>query len=138
MFKNLIKVAFRNIWKKKLFSLINIVGLSVGIACFFLIIINVRHESSYDKFQKDGDRIYLVALEIIYQDKVIFYSIIHYSIGDAMATDFPEIEKMTRILANRNPIMLGYQEKSYEEKKILFVEPNFFEMFSISLIHGTT
>jgi putative ABC transport system permease protein len=137
MFNNLIKVAFRNIWKKKLFSLINIVGLSVGIACFFLIIVNVRHEFSYDKFQKNGDRIYRVALERIYPDNVIFYAIIPYSIGDAMMADFPEIEQMTRILANRNPIMLGYQEKSYEEKKILFVEPNFFEMFSISLIKGT-
>jgi len=137
MFNNLIKVAFRNIWKKKLFSLINIVGLSVGIACFFLIIINVRHEFSYDKFQKNGDRIYRVALERIYPDNVIFYAIIPYSIGDAMTADFPEIEQMTRILANRNPIMLGYQDKSYEEKKILFVEPNFFETFSISLIKGT-
>ena len=72
MFKNLIKVAFRNIWKKKLFSLINIVGLSVGIACFFLITINVRHESSYDKFQKNGDRIYRLALERIYPDNIVF------------------------------------------------------------------
>ncbi len=137
MFKNLIKVAFRNIWKKKLFSLINIIGLSVGIACFFLIIINVRHESSYDKFQKYGDRIYRVALERIYPNKVIFYAVIPYSIGDAMVADFPEIEQMTRIFANRNPILLGYKDKSYEEKKILFVESNFFEMFSISLIKGT-
>jgi putative ABC transport system permease protein len=137
MFKNLVKVAFRNIWKKKLFSLINIIGLSIGIACFFLIVINVRHEFSYDKFQENGDRIYRVALERIYPDNVIFYAVIPYSIGDAMAADFPEIEQMTRILANRNPIMLGYLEKSYEEKRILFVEPNFFEMFSISLIKGT-
>lgn len=137
MFKNLIKVAFRNIWKKKLFSFINIVGLSVGIACFFLIIINVRHEFSYDKFQKNGDRIYRIALERIYPDNVVFYAIIPYSIGDAMVADFPEIEQITRVLANRNSIMLGYQEKSYEEKKILFVESNFFEMFSIPLIKGT-
>ncbi len=137
MLKNLIKVAFRNIWKKKLFSLINIIGLSVGIACFFLIILNVRHEFSYDKFQKYGDRIYRVALERIYPDNVIFYAVIPYSIGDAMVSDFPEIERMTRVLANRNPIMLRYQDKSYEERKILFVEPNFFEMFSVSLIKGT-
>jgi putative ABC transport system permease protein len=129
-------VAFRNIWKKKLFSLINIIGLSVGIACFFLIIINVRHESSYDKFQKDGDRIYRVALERIYPEKVIFYAIIPYSIGDAMKTDFPEIEKMTRVLNNRGPVILGYKDKSYEEENIFFVEQNFFEMFSISLIKG--
>lgn len=137
MFKNLIKVAFRNIWKKKLFSLINIVGLSVGIACFFLIIINVRHESSYDKFQENGDRIYRVALERIYPEKVIFYAVIPYSIGDAMMTDFPEIEKMTRVLFNRGPVVLRYEEKSYEENKIFFVEQNFFEMFSINLIKGT-
>ncbi len=137
MFKNLIKVAFRNIWKKKLLSLINIAGLSVGIACFFLIIINVRHEFSYDKFQKSGDRIYRVALERIYPDNVIFYAVIPYSIGDAMMADFPEVEQMTRVLANRNPVMLRYQDKSYEEQKILLVEPNFFEMFSIPLIEGT-
>jgi len=137
MFKNLIKVAFRNIWKKKLFSLINIVGLSVGIACFFLIIVNVRHESSFDKFQKNGDRIYRVALERIYPEKVIFYAIIPYSIGEAMAADFPEVERMTRVFDNNNPFMLRYKDKSYEEKNILFVEQNFFEMFSISLIKGT-
>jgi putative ABC transport system permease protein len=137
MFKNLIKVAFRNIWKKKLFSLINIVGLSIGIACFFLIIVNVRHESSYDKFQKDGDRIYRVALDRIYPEKVISYAIIPYSIGDAMMADFPEVEKMTRILNNRGSIMLGYKDKQYEESRIFFVEQNFFEMFSISLIKGT-
>lgn len=137
MFKNLIKVAFRNIWKKKLFSLINIVGLSVGIACFFLIIVNVRHESSYDKFQENGDRIYRVALERIYPDNVIFYAIIPYSIGEAMTADFPEIEKMTRVFDNNNPFMLRYEDKSYEEEKIFFVEQNFFEMFSVPLIKGT-
>jgi putative ABC transport system permease protein len=136
MFKNMIKVAFRNIWKKKLFSLINIVGLSVGIACFFLIVVNVRHESSYDKFQKHGDRIYRVALERIYPEKVISYAVIPYSIGDAMMTDFPEVEKMTRVLDNQGVVMLGYKDKSYEEKDIFFVEQNFFEMFSISLIKG--
>ena len=133
----MIKVAFRNIWKKKLFSLINIVGLSVGIACFFLILINVRHESSYDKFQKNGDRIYRVALERIYPEKVIFYAIIPYSIGEAMAADFPEVERMTRVFDNNNPFMLRYKDKSYEEEKVFFVEQNFFEMFSIPLIKGT-
>jgi putative ABC transport system permease protein len=136
MFKNLIKVAFRNIWKKKLFSLINIIGLSIGIACFFLISINVRHESSYDKFQKDGDRIYRVALERIYPEKVISYAVIPYSIGDAMKADFPEVEDMTRVLDNRGNVMMSYEEKQYEEKDIFFVEPNFFEMFSISLTKG--
>ncbi len=137
MFNNFIKVAFRNIWKKKLFSLINIVGLSVGIACFFLIFVNVRHESSYDKFQENGDRIYRVALERIYPDNVIFYAIIPYSIGEAMTADFPEVEKMTRVFQNQNPVMVRYEDKSYEEQKILFVEQNFFEMFSIPLIKGT-
>ena len=137
MFRNLLNVAVRNIWKKKLFSLINIVGLSIGIACFFLITLNVRHEFSYDKFQEYGDRIYRVALERIYPDNVIFYALIPYSIGDAMVADFPEIDQMTRIIVSRNPVMLTYQDKSYEEQRILMVEPNFFEMFSIPLIEGT-
>ena len=54
-----------------------------------------------------------------------------------MTADFPEVEKMTRVLNNPGPVMLRYEEKSYEEHNIFFVEKNFFDMFSIDLIKGT-
>ena len=136
MIKNFIKIAVRNIWKRKLFSFINIMGLTIGITCFFLIIVNVRDEFSYDNFHKDKDRIYRVALERIYPDNVVFYAIIPYSIGEVMKNDIPEVEGMTRLLNLGQSIVLQYEDQTYEEDKLLFVEPNFFDMFSIPLIHG--
>ena len=136
MIKNLFKIAIRNIWIRKFFSLINIMGLTIGIACFFLIIVNVRDEFSYDNFHENKDRIYRVALERIYPDNVVFYSVIPFSIGEAMQTDFPEVENMTRLLDPRQSVVFQYEDKTYEEDKILFAEPNFFDVFSVTLIMG--
>ncbi len=136
MIKNLFKVTIRNIWKRKLFSFINIFGLTIGISCFFLIIVNVRDEFSYDNFHQDKDRIYRVALERIYPDNVVFYAIVPSSLGEAMKNDFPEVEDMTRIRLFGQSVVIQYEDLTYEEEKILFVEPNFFDMFSIPLIQG--
>ena len=140
MLKNLLNVALRNMRKKWLFTLINIVGLTVGIACFFLIIVNVRDEFSYDKFHVNGNRIFRVALERIYPTNRIFYAIIPYSIGDAIVSDVPEVERMTRVLSmgGGNTVALQYQDKTFEEKALIFVEPGFFKFFSIPLIKGTS
>ena len=63
MFKNYFKIALRNLIKNKVYSAINILGLSVGIACCILIFLFVRHELSYDTFHKSADTIYIVAEE---------------------------------------------------------------------------
>jgi len=137
MIRNLFKVALRNMWKTRLFTLINIVGLSTGIVCFFLIMVNVRDEFSYDKFEKDGDRLYRVALERIYPENRIFYAIIPPSIGPAIASDIPEVEEMTRVFKMGGNVVLKFGDKTFEESRVLFVEPRFFRMFSIPLVQGS-
>jgi putative ABC transport system permease protein len=137
MIRSLFKIALRNMWKTRLFTLINILGLSAGIVCFFLIMINVRDEFSYDKFEKDGNRLYRVALERIYPENRIFYAIIPPSIGPAIASDIPEVEEMTRVFRIQNPVVLKFGEKTFEESRLLFVEPRFFKMFSIPLVQGS-
>ncbi len=136
MIKNFFKIALRNIWKRKLFSFINIFGLTIGITCFFLIIVNVRDEFSYDNFHEDKDLIYRVALERIYPDNVVFYAIIPYSLGEAMENDMPEVEDMTRLLGGGGGAIFQYEDQTYQEENFLFVEPNFFDFFSIPLIKG--
>ncbi len=138
MLKNLLKVALRNMRRKWLFTTINIVGLTVGIACFFLIVVNVRDEFSYDNFHPDGDRIFRMALERIYPTNRIFYAIIPYSIGDAIVSDMPDVEQMTRVLGGRGGggIVLQYKDKAFEEKRFLFVESGFFKFFSLPLLQG--
>ena len=136
MFKNYVLIAIRSLWKRKLFSFINIVGLSVGIVCFFLIAINLMDEFSYDDFHENTNNLYRVALKRIYPDNVVKYAVIPYSIGEAMLNDFPEIEEMTRILNLQQEIIFRYEDKTYEEDKIFFVEPKFFEIFNIPLLKG--
>jgi len=136
MIKNFMKVALRNLWKRKLFSVINIVGLSVGIACFFLIAVHVMDEFSYDNFHEDADNLYRVALERIYPDNVVFYAIIPHSIPEAMLNDLPEIEQMTRFFKILNDVVFRYEDQTFEEDKIFFVDKNFFEFFNLGLIEG--
>jgi len=134
--KNYILIAIRNLWKRKLFSLINVIGLSVGIACFFLIAENLMDEFSYDNFHENKDNLYRVALKRIYPDNVVNYAIIPSSIGEAMLNDFPEVENMTRVLKMFQKVVFLYEDKTYEEDKIFFVEPKFFEIFNIPLVEG--
>jgi putative ABC transport system permease protein len=136
MFKNYILIAIRNLWKRKLFSLINVAGLSVGIACFFLIAANLMDEFSYDNFHENTGNLYRVALKRIYPDNEVYYAVIPFSIGEAMLNDFPEVEDMIRVLKMRQEVVLRYEDKSYEEDKIFFVEPKFFELFNVPLLEG--
>ena len=136
MFRNYILVAVRNLRKRKLFSLINVIGLSVGIACFFLISANLMDEFSYDNFHENTENLYRVALERIYPDNVVNYAVIPSSLGGAMLNDFPEVEDMTRIFMMRQEVVFRYDDKTYEEDKLFFVEPKFFEIFNIPLLDG--
>ena len=137
MLKNFFKVALRNLWRKKLFSAINIIGLSVGMTCFFLIAIHVKDEFSYDNFHKNGDNLYRVALERIYPDNVVFYAIIPHSLSEAILMDFPEVEKMTRIMGTgAQSVVFRYEDTRFEEDKVFFADSNVFEMFDLPLLEG--
>jgi putative ABC transport system permease protein len=116
--------------------LINVAGLSVGIACFFLIAANLMDEFSYDNFHENTGNLYRVALKRIYPDNEVYYAVIPFSIGEAMLNDFPEVEDMIRVLKMRQEVVLRYEDKSYEEDKIFFVEPKFFELFNVPLLEG--
>ena len=71
MFKNYIKTALRNIVRHKGYAFINIAGLAIGMACCILIVIFVMTELSYDKFHKDGDRIYRLAMDAALGERII-------------------------------------------------------------------
>ena len=81
MFRNYFKVAFRNLLKRKGFSLINILGLATGMAVCLLIILFIQSELSYDKHHEKADNIYRVVLERSYPGRATSYSIIPQSIG---------------------------------------------------------
>lgn len=138
MFKNYFKIAFRNIFKNKLFSLINILGLAVGIACAIVILLFVQDELSYDQFHSKKDRIVRVTREWLNQDgeSNLHLARVAPPIGTLLINDYPQtIERMVRILSDYNT-KLKYNNKIFIEEKFYWAEKDFFKIFDFKLIEG--
>ena len=97
MFKNYLKTAWRNIRKNKLFSFINILGLSIGIATCFIIMLYVQNELSYDRFNKNADNIVRVVFQADINGGKINESVVMPPVAQTMKKDFPEVQDATRI-----------------------------------------
>src|SRR6476620_12660932 len=96
MLKNFFKVAFRNLVKRKAYTLINILGLATGMAVCLLIVLYVQSELNYDKQQERGKNIYRLVLDRIYPGRTTSYCFIPQSIGAAAKTEFPEVRESVR------------------------------------------
>ncbi len=137
MFKNYLKVATRNLLKTKVFTLINIMGLAIGMAVCILIILFIQSELSYDNFQERRDQIYRVVLDRRYPGRSTSYAFIPQSIGEAIKRENPEVLQVTRLFDfGNNYFFLRIGNKLFEEKKVLAADSNFFSVFSGRLIVG--
>lgn len=132
MLKNYLKIAWRNITKNKLFSIINILGLSIGLACSVLILLWVQHENSFDKFHTNHERIYRVLQHMPYTEETI-WAINQGPLAQAIASEVPEVENATRIADIG--FRFKYENKEYVDRGLL-VDPVFLDMFSFPLTHG--
>jgi putative ABC transport system permease protein len=136
MLSNYLKIAFRNFRKNKLFSLLNVVGLAIGMAACLLILQYVSFKLSYDQFHLNGDRIYRVVNDRYQNGKLIQHGTITYSgVGKAMNDDFEEVEQNTRVVPAGERIII-HDDKRLSEEKPLYAENSFFSMFSFPLLSG--
>ena len=136
MIKNYFKTAWRNLAKNKTFSLINVAGLSIGMAACLLILQYVSFELSYDQFNKNAADIYRVYNDRYQNGKLIQHGTITYSaIGKAMQDDYPEVENHTKILPDGGQIII-YKDKKIGEEKIFAADNSFLQMFSFPLLAG--
>jgi putative ABC transport system permease protein len=143
MLKNYLKIAIRSLTKQKIYSFINIAGLSVGIASCLLIMLQVKDELSFDAFHEKADNIYKVVLERKYPDHVTNYAIVPHSYSEVMVKDFPEIKNAVRINGGgrNNAVRVQYvnekhEEKTFEESRFILADTTFFDIFSIKLLSG--
>ena len=97
MLKNYLKIALRNLLRYKGFTVINISGLSIGIACCILIMLYVKYEFSYDKLSDNSYRTYRVYTELSDAKSKVRFNLTSGPMGPALAQEFPEVEMMTRI-----------------------------------------
>jgi putative ABC transport system permease protein len=135
MFKNYIKIAFRNFVKHKGFSFINIFGLAVGIACCLMIVLYVLDEMSFDRYHEKADRIYRVGLRGFVNNNAFDGVVTCSPMAQTLVREFPEIEAATRIRNFGFPVF-RYEDKVYSEEKVFWVDQDFFDVFSVSFLKG--
>lgn len=135
MLKNYLKTAWRNLMKHKTFSIINIAGLSIGITICFIIMLFVQDELSYDRFNKNADRMVRVAFKADINGGKIFETNVMPPVAAAMKNDYPEVEDATRLNVAGAP-KITYKDKTFKDDELVFVDPNFFSLFTLPLIEG--
>jgi len=136
MFKSYLTTAWRNIRKNKIFSFINVIGLSIGMAACLLILQYVNFELSYDQFNTHLADLYRISNDRYQNGKLIQHGTITYSgIGQAMQHDFPEVIDHARVEPFWSQIVT-YENKKFGDQEMWGVDNSFLTMFSYSLIAG--
>jgi len=135
MIKNYFKIALRNLARNKIYSFINIAGLSLGLACSMLIILYVADEVSYDRFHANVDRIYRITNQSYdkKEGKLNKNGNSGYLQGPRFSAHIPDIQAFVRIGQNRKDFKKGTDIVSRE---ILYADSNFFSVFSFPLVEG--
>ncbi|QHS55647.1 ABC transporter permease [Mucilaginibacter sp. 14171R-50] len=140
MINNYLKMAWRVLSRQKLFSLINILGLVIGMVACMLIVQYISFELSYDEFQANADRIYRVKHQNYSQGNLIENLPKTYSaVGPALKAELPGVEEQTRIskLEGQVSTQLGTNVVAFNERRLYLVEPSFLKVFSFPLVQGT-
>src|SRR5436305_136447 len=135
MFRNYLKSSWRNIRKNKLFSFINILGLSIGIATCFIIMLYVHDEMSYDKFNVNANNIVRVIFKADLNGGKINESVGMPPLAATMKRDFPQVQDATRIEDLGTP-KIAYNNTVFKDDKFATVDPNLFSIFTLPFIEG--
>lgn len=128
MWKNYFKISVRSLWRHRFYTFINIIGLSVGVACCVLILLFIQHDLSYDKFYADHDRIFRVALNGRGHTPA--------RLGKQFKEDYPQVESYTRI-NGLSPATFVVGEKVISEAGGAMVDSTIFEVFDMKFLEGT-
>ena len=133
MFKNYLKIAFRNLVKHKTYSFINILGLAIGLVCTILILLWVQDELSYNQFHKNGEHIFKVIRDVRYSDSKTEYSgITPALLGPALKEEIPEIIETARFLWEERVLFKVGNKKLFETGR--YADASLFDMFSFPFV----
>lgn len=133
MLKSYLKIAYRNLWGKRIFLLINVTGLAVGIASCFLIFLYVRFEFSYDQFHSKANRIYRLVSDLK-SSPGTFPPETPAPMAKAIKAEFPEVQEVTRFIPGSVLIRKG--NFKFQEEHTLWADPSFFIIFDFPLKYG--
>ena len=135
MFRNHLLIAWRNLVRFKYYSLINIAGLSIGLAACWLLLLYVHRETSYDNFYPQADRIYRAVNHATWTGGNLHLASTSAPFAAVLKKDYPEIEQITRVEADGGAA-LKYGEKKLEVGDMFFVDSTFFDVFNFPMAAG--
>ena len=136
MFKNYLKVVLRTMQKNKLFSIINIAGMAIGLTCVVLLVLWIQDEVSYDQFHEDIDRIYLTAAHVKKSHVEYIDSASVPGVGPLLEEVFPEIEESSRFLYGPRTYVFRYGDKVFTENRVYHGDPEALTLLTFPLTAG--
>ncbi|MBT5875482.1 MAG: FtsX-like permease family protein [Candidatus Latescibacteria bacterium] len=136
MFRNYLNVAIRSLLKHKGYSAINVLGLSIGIACCLMIVLFIRDELSYDRYHEKADQIYRVTLHGVIAGQAIDATTTSAPMAHTLMSDFPEVEIATRVRQFYRERLVKNGDQQFQEKRIFLADSTFFQVFTAPMIAG--
>lgn len=133
MFKNYLKLAWRNLIRQKSYSFINITGLSIGMACCIILFLFIQNELSYDRFHDHSDRIFRAVLQAEHEGEVRRSATTPAPLGPALLNEFPEVEQVVRL--GDNEFLITHENKRFYER-VFYADPQLFEVFCFPILEG--
>ncbi len=135
MFKNYLKIALRSIWRNKVFSSINILGLAIGLATCMLIMLYVQNELSYDRYNTKADQIVRVVFKGQVQGQKMKEANVMPPVAKTLQNDYAEVEQATRLMTAGTPAIV-YGDHAFTDEPLAFVDSNFLDVFTLPLVQG--
>ncbi|MVM31474.1 FtsX-like permease family protein [Spirosoma sp. HMF4905] len=138
MIRNYLKIAFRNLIKNRVYSAINIIGLTTGLVVGIFVLLWVQHELSYDRFHRNTPHIYRVLTNVGKGDSREIWSHTHAPLATFAKADVPEIKNAVRIRDNRDFVQFTHGDRQLIDDKKAYVDPSFFTFFDFKLLQGNS
>jgi putative ABC transport system permease protein len=135
MIKNYLRIAFRNLWRHKGFSLLNIIGLTVGMVAFYLIFLYVSFELSYDTMHTKADRIYRIVADIKTPTETLHTNKPAWGVPPHLIGQLPEVETAVRV-TQRDNWLVDKGDQHFQQDDVAVADSNFFQVFDFPLIKG--
>ncbi|MGZ8541226.1 MAG: ABC transporter permease, partial [Chitinophagaceae bacterium] len=138
MIKNYLKIAWRNLVRNKTFSLINIIGLAIGLACFIMIALYVADELSYDRYNEKADRIYRVNSDIVFGGNKLHLAVACDPMGATLKKDYPQVEEYVRFFTSGGSKFIKKGNDFINEDRVAHADSTLFNVFTLPAIAGDT
>ena len=136
MIRNYLTIAIRNLLRQPVYSLINIIGLAIGMAACMLIVLYIQDELSYDRYHPNADRIYRIVDDIESGGQTIQTAGSPLSWAPALKRDYPEVEQFVRMRGTGSTWLFHREATQFYEKKVIWAEDGLFDLFGIHLVAG--